>query len=420
MGNITNVDKKVRQSNNFVESPYAQEFTATELKILEIAVSDCKITDKILVEKENNKKFEFSTKDLAKLLNTSVSTLSHEAERLSKSIIKKFIHGRKELSNGEVEFETIAIIPYTKYENGVFSFELNHKLLPYFIEINGSFTEYSLKYLMNLKSAYGIKLYKLLFQYRKIGYRKFEVDELRKQFGIEIKKYKLYSDFKRRILDFSVTQINQFTDLQVEYAEIKTRNKISEIEFRFKIKNNLLENIQSDKQAISEELEELIHPIKNRISEKTKTLLINNFQASGSSYIKASIDYASQNSTKNFDKYLQDTVTNNWAILKANELDQLKEKKLKEEQLKEIREKKEKKELKIHQEAAEKQFKSLSEDESTKILAELISQITKKCPDKLQDVLKERESFMIAYWANKQNLTYKGSFQLRLNTWLKS
>ena len=179
---VNKIDRKVRQSNNFVESPYAQEFTATELKILEIAVADCKVVDKILVEKENNKKFEFTTKELAKLLNTSVSSLSHEAERLSQSIIKKYIHGRRELVNGEIEFETIAIIPYTKYESGIFSFELNYKLLPYFIEINeGFFTEYSLRYLMNLKSAYAIKLYKLLFQYRNLKKRKFAVNELKNQ-----------------------------------------------------------------------------------------------------------------------------------------------------------------------------------------------------------------------------------------------
>ena len=58
------------------------------------------------------------------------------------------------MQDEKIEFETIAIIPYTKYENGIFEFELNYKLIPYFVKI--------MKFRMNLNSwFYQISYYQI-------------------------------------------------------------------------------------------------------------------------------------------------------------------------------------------------------------------------------------------------------------------
>ena len=54
-----------------------------------------------------------------------------------------------------------------------------------------------------MKTPYAIKLYKILYQYKKIGNRLFSIEELKMQFGIK-DKYPLYKDFRVRVLDMEM------------------------------------------------------------------------------------------------------------------------------------------------------------------------------------------------------------------------
>lgn len=227
-------NRKVRQSNNFIESPYAQEFTAYEIKIFEIGVASCSQEDIKLFELKNDKEFELSNGELAKFLNTKPNVISMEIEKTAKRIMKKTIHLRKILDDGTVEFEMINIIPYARYKDGVFKFRLNYSIIPYLVEINKNFTEYQLHYLLSLRSSYAIKIYKLLYQYRNIKKRIFKVDELKEQCGV-LDKYPQYKSFKQRILLPSIQQINELTDLHIDFKEIKMGRKVSQLVFNFSI-----------------------------------------------------------------------------------------------------------------------------------------------------------------------------------------
>lgn len=420
-------DKRISQSNNFVESPYAQEFTPTEIKILDIAAASCRENDLLYVTNKSNKPFRFTTKTLAKLLNTSVSSLSHEAERLSLSIVKKFIHGRKILNNGQVEFETIAIIPYTKYESGVFEFELNYKLIPYFVKIEGSYTKFYLKYLSSLKSAYANKVYKLLYQYLKIGYRKFFIDDLKEQCGINLDKYKNYGDFKRRVIELSVNQINQFTDLDVGYNEIKEINKIVAIKFYFNIKSNdkLIEINVPDIDPLTENdavLEPIYkkYKIEHKITSATKNELKKYIDLKGMSYVSGSIEYALKNSKTNLDKYLRDSLINEWGIVKVQEIifEEKQQIKRQEKQQKEINQQLENEKLRnIRKAEITLKFNELTINEKTEVFKEMLNKLTKKLPiEQLTAVLQDQNEYIISYWAQKNDLQYDGFKQLQLST----
>lgn len=419
-------NKEFTQANDFVESPYAQEFTQTEIKILEIAAASCKQEDIKFFENRNNKSFRFTTKSLAKLLNTSVSSLSHEAERLSLSIIKKFIHGKRNLQDGKIEFETIAIIPYTKYENGIFEFELNYKLIPYFVKIKGPYTRYYLKYFGLLKSAYAIKLYKLLYQYLKIGNRKFVIEDLKKQFGIKNDKYKNYGDFKRRVIDLSIKQINEYTDIFVTYNEIKEGNRVVELRFYFNKSEKLcdveLNNDKSDILGIDNSNDALLEPIfskykiSHKISSETKLELKKYIGEKGMTYVIGSIEYALSNSKRNFDKYLKDTLINEWGIVKVQELQFIENKQniINQQEIK--NKEQEAKQREERRRLIKEEFNILPSTEKTNIFAELLEKLTKKHQDKLPELLTDQDEYIISYWACKNNLQYDGMKQLQLRT----
>ena len=86
------------------------------------------------------------------------------------------------------------------------------KVIPYLTSLNKEFTSYRLQNVVKLTSTYSIRLYEMLVQWRKIGKVTFKVDSLRKSLGVEEGEYKRMSNFKMRVLDFAVKQINDFTD----------------------------------------------------------------------------------------------------------------------------------------------------------------------------------------------------------------
>ena len=96
------------------------------------------------------------------------------------------------------------------------------------------FTKYTLEQTAHLKSLYAVRLYELLIQWREA--RKtplFELDIFREQLGLGVDDYKRMSDFKRRVLDASVKEINDKTDIKVSYTQEKQRTTI--VGFKFKV-----------------------------------------------------------------------------------------------------------------------------------------------------------------------------------------
>lgn len=96
------------------------------------------------------------------------------------------------------------------------------------------FTKYLLSQTATLNSAYSVRLYELLAQWRKAKKTPlFELEVFRSQLGLGVNEYKKMNDFKKRVLDLAVTEINEKTDLKVSYKQEKIGRKI--IGFNFKV-----------------------------------------------------------------------------------------------------------------------------------------------------------------------------------------
>lgn len=72
------------------------------------------------------------------------------------------------------------------------------------------------------------------------------VDELRSKLGVPESKYKTMSNFKLRVLDFAVKQINEYSDLKLSYRQHKNGRTIEGFTFIFKSKNPTVTITQSD------------------------------------------------------------------------------------------------------------------------------------------------------------------------------
>jgi plasmid replication initiation protein len=84
------------------------------------------------------------------------------------------------------------------------------------------FTSYLLEQTAELNSVYSIRLYELLIQWRSIGKTPtFEINQFREQLGIGVNEYSQMNNFKARVLNLAVNEINKHTDILVGYEQHK-------------------------------------------------------------------------------------------------------------------------------------------------------------------------------------------------------
>ncbi|MGP4816583.1 MULTISPECIES: replication initiation protein RepM [unclassified Psychrobacter] len=103
--------------------------------------------------------------------------------------------------------------------------------------INGAedfFTSYLLEQTASMDSIYSVRLYELLVQWKQAkNTPMFELERFRDQLGVESSEYKRMGNFKLRVLDLAVQEINEKTDIKVGYEQVKKGRTI--IGFKFKV-----------------------------------------------------------------------------------------------------------------------------------------------------------------------------------------
>ncbi|WP_244783465.1 replication initiation protein RepM [Acinetobacter sp. F-1] len=110
-------------------------------------------------------------------------------------------------------------------------------IIPLITRLEEHFTSYELEQVSKLNSGYAIRLYELIIAWRSTGKTPvMQYEDLRQKLGVLEKEYKVKADFKKRVLDSSLKQINEHTDITVKYEQHKTGREITGFSFRFKQK----------------------------------------------------------------------------------------------------------------------------------------------------------------------------------------
>ena len=96
------------------------------------------------------------------------------------------------------------------------------------------FTSYLLEQTAHMDSIYSVRLYELLVQWKTAkNTPMFELEKFRDQLGVDAHEYKRMGNFKLRVLDLAVKEINEKSDIKISYEQVKKGRVI--IGFKFKI-----------------------------------------------------------------------------------------------------------------------------------------------------------------------------------------
>lgn len=115
-------------------------------------------------------------------------------------------------------------------------FMFSNAIIPMLVELERNFTSYEIEQVAHLWSRYAMRLYECLIRFKASKTLTITLDELRFRFGLLPDEYILMSNFKNRVLDLAVREINANTDITVSYDQHKQGRTITGFTFKFKQK----------------------------------------------------------------------------------------------------------------------------------------------------------------------------------------
>ena len=232
---------QVVKSNQVIEASY--QLSAVEQRIVLAAISripkNQPITDDELypVSVDELKQLGVHEKTAYRDLKEGINRLYERSINLSiddKSIKMRWVQ--------EIQFLD---------SQSVIGIRFSKPILPFISNLSREFTKYALSDIAGINSGYGIRIYELLVQYRQIGKREISVESLRTMLELG-KKYPLFADFKKRVIDTAIDQINEYSPLKVTYEQKKTGRKVTHIIFSFKEKSKSITHTSKDFYQLSD------------------------------------------------------------------------------------------------------------------------------------------------------------------------
>ena len=150
-----------------------------------------------------------------------------------KAAIKDFSEKKKKTRSGrKVKEEALIWFKYIRIDEGKIFFQFNDMMIPFLLQLKGKFTEIEFDYVAKMGSKYGVRLYEVLYSYyydkRQEHSIIFPLNELQEALG---SSYPLYANFAQKVLKPALSDINQYTDIQVDFETIKEGKKVVSIKF---------------------------------------------------------------------------------------------------------------------------------------------------------------------------------------------
>ncbi|MEK4671099.1 replication initiation protein [Niallia sp. FSL R7-0271] len=220
----------VTKSNELIESTY--KLSLQEQRILLVMAS------KVQPKDETLKTYRFRARDFIEIIGNSKKTGFY-------SYLREIVNGlqTKVLTikkDGKQRNYSWVITSIYEDNEGYITLQFHPELKGFFLELKDKFTSYQLENVVRLNSVYSIRIYELLKQYERIRKRKLTLMELRTFLGIEPTKYKQYGHFKSKVLLVAQNEINNTTDINFQFNEIKTGRKVTSIEFIINSTSNFI------------------------------------------------------------------------------------------------------------------------------------------------------------------------------------
>ena len=225
----------VVKDNALINASYNLELTEQRLVMLAI-INARELGQGITADS----KLEIHASDYAKLFNVSPDA-SYKAlkDAVNNLLNRQFSYTADSQKTGKVGIVRSRWVSRIFYVDDLALLEITFApdVVPLITRLEEHFTKYEAKQVAHLTSKYATRLYELLIAWREVGKTPvFELQQLRKNLGVEDDEYQRMHHFKSRVLETAITQINEHTDIKATYEQHKKGRTITGFSFKFKQK----------------------------------------------------------------------------------------------------------------------------------------------------------------------------------------
>ncbi len=116
-------------------------------------------------------------------------------------------------------------------------------MIPYISMLEGRFTRYSLHAITGMSSIYGMRFYELMQKWMtqsgsQASKKELTLEELKEILELT-GKYKAIKDFKVKVLEPAIKDINTCSDIKARYTQRKTGRRVTHLTFHFQLDEQL-------------------------------------------------------------------------------------------------------------------------------------------------------------------------------------
>ena len=225
----------VVKDNALINASYNLELT--EQRLIMLAIINARESGQGITA---DSKLEIHASDYAKLFNVSIDA-SYKAlrEAVNNLFNRQFSYIAEYKRTGKTGVVRSRWVSRIFYVDDLALLEITFApdVVPLVTRLEEHFTSYQAKQVAHLTSKYATRLYELLIAWREVGkVPQIEISEFRNRLGLLDTEYTAMNNFKSRVLEPSIKQINEHTDITVTYEQHKKGRTISGFSFKLKQK----------------------------------------------------------------------------------------------------------------------------------------------------------------------------------------
>ena len=215
----------------------------TELKALAFIFSKIKPTDTEL------KEYEFSIKEYCLVCGLDETSGGNYAQ--VKKSLKKLRDTSFWLIDETGRETTVGWLEKARISkgSGKISVKPDQDLQKYLIALQANFTQYALLYTLPMRSAYSFRIYELLKSYAFQHEKTYNIDELKYQ--LLAQHYVNFKDFRKKVIEVAVKEINQYTDIEVQWEPISKGRKVVQVKFTIRQRDSM-GNLEASDNALKQ------------------------------------------------------------------------------------------------------------------------------------------------------------------------
>ena len=127
----------------------------------------------------------------------------------------------------------------TNKKSGKAKIKLDEDLVPYLFNLQEKFTSYELLNVLAFTSQYSYRIYEIMLSYDGLREKTFSLDDFKRRLMVEdIKSYANFKDFRKKVLEPAIKEINAYTDIALSYDTVTRGRKVVKLVFYIQKKVN--------------------------------------------------------------------------------------------------------------------------------------------------------------------------------------